>query len=103
MWTCAQRILMPLNQCQGDTWGKSEFCNVDVRLSKDTFLVVFENKHLCNLLKKSWYRFIVKLSYTVKSFNVVGTKFRRLKMMGIFMESWICGFQTLHITIKVKK
>jgi len=43
------------------------------------------------------------LSYTVKSFKVVDTKFRRLKMMGIFMETWICGFQILHITIKVKK
>jgi len=40
---------------------------------------------------------------TVKTFNVVGTKFRGLMAMAVFVDTWIRGFQIILNITKVNK
>ena len=45
----------------------------------------------------------MKMLNPVKSFNFVGTKFRGLTMMDMFVDTWVCGFQIIRNITKVKK
>ena len=48
------------------------------------------------------YVYFYHLLLTVKSFNFMGTKFRRLMTMDMFIETWICGFQIVGNITKLK-
>jgi len=38
----------------------------------------------------------VHYGYTVKSLNLLGTKFRGLTMIDMLVDTWICGFQIIY-------
>ena len=40
---------------------------------------------------------------TVKSFNFMGTKFRGLTSIDMFVDTWIRGFQIIHNSARAKK
>jgi len=59
------------------------------------------------VIERKWYYVVVYELFqhenrntsalnTLKTLNFMGTKFNGLNMMGMFLDTWICGFQIKH-------